>query len=59
MTARITFRSEMYIEGNSIEEIMEKFDSFPIFSVDALEDASAEYIELVSVEDAETKKSLI
>lgn len=57
MTARITFRSEIYISGDSIREIREKWEAMPIFCVDAL-DEGAEIIEVCSVEDAETFKDI-
>lgn len=57
MTARITFRSEIYISGDSISEIREKWEEMPIFCVDAL-DEGAEIIEVCSVEDAETFKEI-
>lgn len=58
MTARITFRSEVYITGKSLKEIKEKFEGMPIFSADALEKASADFIEVVSVTDDENSKDL-
>lgn len=54
MVVRITFRSEVYIEGDSLDEIREKWEELPIFSVDALEYNDADVIELVSAEDANT-----
>lgn len=58
MTARITFRSEVYITGKSLKEIKEKFKGLPLFSADALEKASADFIEVVSVTDDENSKDL-
>lgn len=52
---RITFRSEVYVEvqGETREEVLESanraFESMPIFSADALEDYSAEVVEVVSM----------
>ena len=57
MTARITFRSEIYISGDSIREIREKWEEMPIFCVDAL-DEGAEIIEVCSIEDADTNKEI-
>lgn len=54
MKARITFRSEIYINGNNIADIKEKFENLGIFSGTALEDCFAEFIEYSSVEDANT-----
>lgn len=47
---RITFRSEVYIKGKTLEEIKEKWKDLPIFSADALETYSADFVELVSAE---------
>lgn len=47
---RITFRSEIYISGKTMEEIKNKWEELPLFSVDALETYNAEYIEMCSVE---------
>ena len=55
---RITFRSEVYIKGETIEEIRDKWDELGLFSADALENHYAEFVELVSVEDAETYEDL-
>lgn len=56
MEARITFRSEIYIEGEDIVDALEKFQNMPLFSADAL-DCSAEFIEVTSLEKVETVKS--
>ena len=58
MEARITFRSEIYIEGKDISDIEDKFQNIPLFSADALEKHGAEFIEVVSVEDADSNKDL-
>lgn len=50
MEVRITFRSEVYIKGETLEEIKSKWENMPIFSADALEDYSADFVELVSAE---------
>ena len=47
---RVTFRSEVYIKGKTLNEIREKWGNMPIFSVDALETYHAEYIEMCSSE---------
>ena len=54
MVARITFRSEVYVYGDDLDEIREKWENLPIFSVDALEKHYADVVEVVSVEDANT-----
>ena len=57
MEVRITFRSEVYIEGDNLRDIKEKWESLPLYSQDA-EKADADFIELISVEDADTHKNL-
>ena len=47
---RVTFRSEVYIKGKTLNEIREKWENMPIFSADALETYHAEYIEMCSSE---------
>ena len=46
---RITFRSEIYIKGKTMEEIKNKWEEFSLFSVDAL-DNDVDVCELVSAE---------
>lgn len=58
MELRITFRSEVYLKGDTIEEIKQKWEELPLFSADALEVAYADYVDLISVEDAETSDDL-
>lgn len=45
---RITFRGDLYIKGNSIQDIRDKWEELSIFSADALENYSADFVELVS-----------
>lgn len=40
-------------------EVKSKFERFPIFSADALEEGNVEYSETLLVEDAETYKDLM
>ena len=47
---RVTFRSEVYIKGKTMEEIKDKLEELPLFSADALETYNAEYIEMCSAE---------
>lgn len=47
---RVTFRSEVYIKGKTLDEIREKWEDIPIFSADALETYHAGYIEICSSE---------
>ena len=57
MVARITFRSEIFIEGETLAEIRDKFESIPIY---ALKDVNGKdiydygFCELISVEDTDT-----
>ena len=46
---RITFKSEVYIRGKDYGEIMEKFQSLPIFSCEAL-DNDADFCDLIAAE---------
>ena len=46
---RVTFRSEVYIKGKTMEEIKNKWDELPLFSVDAL-DSDVDVCELISAE---------
>lgn len=59
MKVRITFRSELFVQGEDLAEVVSKFESMPLFSADALEEGSAEYIELVSMDDEETGDDLM
>ena len=46
---RVTFRSEVYIKGKTMEEIKDKWEELPLFSADAL-DHSADIFEMVTAE---------
>ena len=50
MTQRITFRSEIYISGNDMDEIMSKFENMNLFSDEAIAN-NAEFIEINSNEE--------
>ena len=58
MKVRITFRSEVYIEGDTLRDIKEKWESIPLYSQDA-EKADADFIELISVEDTDNYSDLM
>jgi hypothetical protein len=58
MEVRITFRSEVYLQGKDMKEIREKWEELPLYSSDAILKGSAEFVELTSVEDAEDYKDL-
>lgn len=57
MRVRIKFSADIVIEGESMKEVREKFDGFPLFSADAL-DEGVEFCETMLIEDAETYKDL-
>lgn len=59
MEARIKFSADIYIKGESMKEVKQKFEEMPLFSADALEDGCAEFSEVLLVEDAETHEDLI
>ena len=46
---RVTFRSEVYIKGKTMEEIKDKWEELQLFSADAL-DHSADICEMVTAE---------
>ena len=58
MEVRFTFRGEVYISGDTMEEIKEKWESFPLFSDVAVEEYNADFVELETVENAETYEDL-
>ena len=53
MEVRIKFNADIYIEGETMQEVREKFENMPLFSIDAL-DCGVEFSEIQLVEDAET-----
>ena len=57
MEVRIKFSADIYIEGKTMEEIREKFESISLWSAEAQE-CSAECSELLLVEDAHTYDDL-
>lgn len=50
MEVRITFRSEVFIKGDNLDEIKEKWEDMPLFSADALIEHNASFVELSSAE---------
>ena len=46
---RVTFRSEVYIKGKTMEEIKDKWEELPLFSADALHH-SADICEMITAE---------
>ena len=59
MKVAFKFDAYLYLEGENMAEIREKFESMPLFSADALKEGHAEFCELLLVEDAETNKDLM
>jgi hypothetical protein len=57
MEVRIKFSADIYIKGESMREIKEKFESMPLFTAEAL-DNFVEYSETLLIEDANTYKDL-
>ena len=57
MRVRITFRSEIYLEGDSLEEIRSEWESIDLYSEEALAH-SADFVELVSADDVDTGEEL-
>ena len=53
MEVRIKFSADIYIEGETMQEVRSKFENMPLFAIDAL-DCGAEFSEIELVEDAET-----
>lgn len=58
MEVRITFRSEVFLTGETMSDIVRQFNNLPLLSADALEEAHADFCEIVSVEDADTGEDL-
>ena len=59
MEVRITFRSEVVIKGRNMEEIRDKWEEMPLFTDEAEKEHSAEFIEIVSVEDNHTDDDIM
>ena len=53
MEVRIKFSADIYIEGETMQEVREKFESMELWSQEAL-DCGVEFSEIQLVEDAET-----
>lgn len=57
-TYRITFRGDVYIESESLQQAEEIWEDLNIFSDEAKEKYSADFVELESVEDSDTYEDL-
>ena len=53
MEVRITFRSEIFLDGKDMKEIVEKWENIRLFSGEAVAEG-ADFIEVDTVEDADT-----
>ena len=60
MEVRITYRSEIYIKGDTLEEIKRKWENIDLSPIDCQEPDTPDhaFLETVSIEDADTFKSL-
>lgn len=58
MRVRITFRSEVYLEGDNLEEIRKEWENLDLYSEDALKHG-ADFVELVSADDDDTGDDLV
>ena len=60
MEVRITYRSEIYIKGNSLDEIKSKFETLDLDPSDAHDENVTDYgfVEVVSVENADSYEDL-
>ena len=61
MEVRITWRSEIYIKGEDIDEIRNKWEALNIDPIDNDDEdiTNFDFVELVSVEDADTYDDLM
>ena len=62
MEVRITYRSEIYIEGENLKEIREKWESLNLEPKEAVEDEAVTefgFVEVTSIEDADTYEDLM
>lgn len=57
-TIRITFRSEMYIDAESVQEAKQIWETTELYSKEAKK-LGAEFIEINSVEDNDTYNDLL
>jgi hypothetical protein len=57
MEVRIKFSADIYIEGESMQDVREKFESMELWSQEA-KDCHVEFSEIQLIEDADTYKDL-
>jgi len=58
MTIRIVFMGEVFVNGDTLAEIKNKWENMPLFCPDALNDNDASVTEVVLCEDADTFKTI-
>lgn len=58
MEVRLTFRSEIFIKGETLADCAKQWEQMELFSDEANQHYACQ-IELVSVEDAETFKDML
>ena len=58
MVVRFKFDADLYIEGEDMREIRNKFESIPLFSNEAIK-CGVEFGELFLVEDGDTNEDLM
>lgn len=54
VSVRITFRGEVYVEGETLTECKQKYEALKLFT----DESGASFIEECSVEDGETYKDM-
>ena len=59
MRVRIRFASEIYFEGENLEEIKEKWESTPLFSNNLANENCVDFLEIEDIENADTYEDLI
>ena len=60
MEVRITWRSEVYIKGDNLAEIKEKWEELNLMPIIGNDDVVGfDFVELVSVEDADTYEDMM
>ena len=61
MEVRITYRSEIYIKGNTFKDIMDKYESLNLDPTDKDDESITDYgfCETISVEDADSYEDLM
>ena len=57
MEVRIKFSADLVIEGDTLDEVRQKWEAMPLFSEDANE-CGVEFCETLLIEDADTYESL-